>query len=216
MVLNGVLTVTAAAEGDVAYVPRKELFGGEYWSGFRTMDENQLFGLLTRTLLFARRGEELETDPDRKQIIPYFVVRRGDEYFSAVRSQEGGDKRLHKKRLLGFGGHLKAKDIKGKMSAWLEREFEEELVLSGRVLGISFLGIVNHDGDDDDGVHQVHMGLVFEVSVEGDIAVNPQDNLVEGEFLRLDNLKGKRDEMELWSSIVLSHLLNQTSVDGIK
>ena len=110
---------------------------------------------------------------------------------------------------MGFGGHLKAKDIQGKMSDWLAREFKEELILNGNVLAISFLGIVNHDGDQDNGVHQVHMGLAFEVSIEGKVSINPQDDLIEGEFSNLETLNGKKADMELWSAILLSYLLSK-------
>jgi predicted NUDIX family phosphoesterase len=158
---------------------------------------------------FRERTQELEQDARIKQIIPYFVVRRSNEYFTARRRDTGGEKRLYGGRLIGFGGHLRAEDIKGKMSEWLKREFEEELEVD-RVLGISFLGIVNHDGNEDKGVHRVHFGLVFEVNVAGDVQLRKKGDLQDGEFMSVEELQKRQGEMELWSKLVTGFLASRS------
>ena len=205
MALEEVINPGDVGEKDLAVVRREFLLDGKPFSGVKVMDEEELFQLLTKHLEFKERTQVLEQDPTFKQIIPYFVVRRGEEYLTARRRNTGGEKRLYGGRLIGFGGHLRAGDIKGKMSEWLQREFNEEIEAKN-VLGISFLGIVNHDGDEDKGVHKVHFGLVFEMKVEGEANVKEGDDLEDGEFLSVKELLEKRDEMELWSRLVTEFL----------
>jgi predicted NUDIX family phosphoesterase len=106
---------------------------------------------------------------------------------------------------VGFGGHLKAGDIKGKMSDWLQREFDEEISAEA-VSKIKFLGIVDHNGDEDNGVHKVHFGLVFEITTEGMVGIREDENFQDAEFLTIEELQEKTDEMELWSRLVIQSL----------
>ena len=205
MTLENVLDPGVVGEKDLAVVPRSALFNGEYQSGVKDMDESELFNLLNSTMQFKERTEQLERDESLKQIIPYFLVRQGDKYLTARRRDKGGDIRLHGGRLIGFGGHLKAGDIKGKMNAWLQREFDEEIVAE-KVLGISFLGIVDHDGDEDNGVHKVHFGLLFEIETQGNIRIREEDNFQDEEFLTVEDLVSKMGEMEIWSRLVTKFL----------
>jgi len=195
----------AIGEKDLAVVPRQNLFSGEYWSGVREMGEEELFQLLSRQMVFKERTEELEKDESLKQVIPYFLVRRDDQYLTARRKNTQGEKRLHGGRLIGFGGHLRAGDIKGRMKDWLEREFDEEIEAE-KVLGISFFGVVNHDGPEDNGVHKVHFGLIFEIQVEDEAKIREEDKFQEEEFLPIESLIWKREEMELWSRLVLDFI----------
>jgi predicted NUDIX family phosphoesterase len=205
MALESVLVADALGEKDLAVVPRQDIIAGKSWSGVRVMSEADLFQLLSQHMIFRERTEELEKDESVKQIIPYFLVRRGDEYLTARRKNTGGDVRLHGGRLIGFGGHLRAGDIKGVMKDWLQREFEEEIEAE-KVIGISFLGVVNHDGSEDNGVHKVHFGLVFEIKVEGEARLKEEDKFQEEEFMPIESLSWKREEMELWSRLVLDFI----------
>lgn len=205
MLQGTVLTNEALGEKDIACVPRKDLFDGEYWTGVRVMDEEELFHLLTSHMVFHERNEELEHNESLKQIIPYFLVKKGDTYLTAVRKVTGGDSRLHHSRLIGFGGHLNAKDITGKMSEWLQREFDEEVHVE-HVENIRFLGIVNEDSGAHNSIGLVHMGLIFEVLVSGEVSIAEQDKFEKEAFLSLEELKEKRSEMESWSGLVLDFI----------
>ncbi len=205
MSFESILVADAKGEKDLAVVPRKHLFGGKYWSGVKEMNEKELLRLLSKHMIFCERTEELEKDESLKQVIPYFLIKRENEYLTARRKSTGGDARLHGGRLIGFGGHLRAEDIRGTMRDWLQREFDEE-IKAKKVTEISFLGVVNHDGDEDNGVHKVHFGLIFEIQVEGGTRIREEDKFQEEEFLPTELLTLKRNEMELWSRLVLDFI----------
>jgi predicted NUDIX family phosphoesterase len=201
--LNKVLTPEAVAEDEwIAGVPRKVLFEGEYWTGFKKVDENEMFEIVSNHLEFRPRNEEVEKDESFKQIIPYFLVRKDNKYFTSVRKTKGGDVRMHGHRLIGFGGHLRKEDIVGKMSEWLKREFEEEIE-ADEIVEISFVGIVNDDSDAVSGIGRVHFGLVFVVDVEGEVSIGEEEKFEKGEFLTVEELKEKSNEMESWSELVV-------------
>ena len=65
--------------------------------------------------LVARQGSfkpraEMETDRSWKQVIPYLVLRDGEDYFLMRRTKAGGDARLHDRYSIGVGGHLNPGD----------------------------------------------------------------------------------------------------------
>ncbi len=51
-----------------------------------------------------------EDDPSHKQLIPYVVLRSGDEVFCYTRGKKGGEQRLHDRWSLGVGGHICRED----------------------------------------------------------------------------------------------------------
>ena len=203
--LNKILLPHACGEKDIAVVPRRALFNGEYWSGVRELEEDEIFETLTRHMEFHERTEELESNEALKQIIPYFLVKNEGRYLAARRRPKTGDTRLHGARLIGFGGHLRAEDINGRIFDWLKREFEEEIQTDG-VNNISFLGLVNADSDADNGIHKVHIGLLFEVESVGQVSIREKDNFENEEFLHLNDLKELQDDMELWSKLAVEFL----------
>lgn len=200
-----VLIPNAVGEKDIAVIPRKHLYNGEYWTGMREMKEGDLFNLLSAHMEFHERTNELELDDSLKQIIPYFLVRKGDKYLTALRKSKTGDVRIHGARLIGFGGHLKASDIQGAMKDWLKREFAEE-IFAEKVLDIRFLSLLNDDNDPT-GISKVHIGLVFEIVADGDISILERDKFENDEFLSVNELAEKASEMESWSRIVTEFLV---------
>lgn len=203
--LNRVLSVEAAGEKEwIAGVWRKD------WKelvelpecGFVNVDEEKLVNFLAKKLVFRERNEEVETDREFKQVIPYFVVvNQKGEVFSARRKTKGGDIRLHGKRIIGFGGHLRKEDIKGEMHKWLQRELEEELRLE-TVRSIGFFGLIN----DETEVGGVHIGLFFEVWVRGEVEVLEKEKMEEGQFYSASELVDLAGEMEVWSVVALKNL----------
>lgn len=212
MALEKVLLPGLAGSEELAVVPRVHLFGGKSVSGIVPVGEQELFDLLSAHMEFRIRTEELERDERVKQVACYFLVRSGDRYLTAVRTVKEGDNRLHGARLIGFGGHVRSKDIKGKMKDWMQREFLEE-VAAEEVLGINLLGLINHDGYEDNGLHRVHFGLLLEVETAGKVGVSPEekDVMADEELLTIEELGAKREEMELWSKFVLDYLLAKQS-----
>lgn len=204
--LSKVLNVHSNSKSEkVAVIPRKKIFNGNYWTGFKKMDENSLFKLLIENLIFKKRSEKLEKDESYKQIIPYFIVKKNNYFFASKRKTAGTDKRAHGYDLIGFGGHLRKKDIKGQMKDWLKREFDEE-IYAEKINNINFYGVVNDDSDAVSGIGKVHFGLVFIVNVLGKVYLKEKNKFQTGKFYSTFQLKRKMGNMESWSKIIIESL----------
>ena len=73
-------------------------------NGLITECAQELFEIIKAEHEFMPR-DEAEQRPDYKQIIPYVILRRGDEVFVTRRLSKGGEARLHGKISIGIGGH---------------------------------------------------------------------------------------------------------------
>ena len=179
-----------------------------YISGRRGLIQENLEAVLalvqTRHSFLARAAAE--GDPTHKQIIPYVVVRRGDQVFATRRLNQGGEARLHGLLSLGAGGHINPADDEGDvLFQGLRRELEEELALTAPVGELQFLGLIN---DDDTEVGRVHLGLCFLLDTDGDVSVRETEKL-EGLWLPLSQLASRAGEMETWSSLLLDTLTDK-------
>jgi predicted NUDIX family phosphoesterase len=183
----------------VLVVPRSSLFGGEVWQGMRLGPTDAYLERIRAHGAFKRRGD-VEDDPLLKQIIPYLLVRRGEEIFLFQRTDRGGDARLHHRYSIGIGGHINHADARGTdpINSALRREIEEELAFQ-RPWTARLLGVLN---DDRNAVGQVHFGLVYEVSTDGDVTVRETDALA-GAFVPLSVAEEHYDRMETWSQLVM-------------
>lgn len=133
---------------------------------------------------------DAENDPGYKQIIPYVVLRRGDEIFMTRRLKKGGEARLHGLMSIGVGGHINPVDDVDRENVLLrglERELDEEVEIEHRG-GLHPVGFIN---DDTNGVGSVHLGLCYTLSVEGEV-LRPRDGEARG---RLDDGGGAAREL---------------------
>ena len=74
-------------------------------NGLITECAQELFEIIKAEHEFMPR-DEAEQRPDYKQIIPYVILRRGDEVFVTRRLSKGGEARLHGKISIGIGGQI--------------------------------------------------------------------------------------------------------------
>ncbi len=149
-----------------------------------------------------------EEDYTKKQIIPYVVVRHGDDYLMLRRTNKQTEKRLHDKLSLGIGGHINPgenshDDI---IMSGLYRELEEEVHIH-RPAGLRFAGIIN---DESNNVSRVHLGMCFILeSADGGFEVREKE-LMSGGWVHRDSLQQHYEHMETWSQIVIDKvILNQ-------
>lgn len=188
------------SDEDILVVPRSLLLP-EPVQGFSTEGAAQFLARVRAHAVFRRRGD-IEDDPSHKQIIPYLIVRHGPRLFLFQRSAVGGEARLHGKYSIGVGGHINKSDVEGAadvVGAGLKREFEEELVVSGRWQARR-AGVLN---DETNAVGRVHFGLVHIVVVDtADIAVKEPDVLA-GRLADSSEVRALRDRMETWSQLIL-------------
>lgn len=202
------LTPEAEAENEwVAGVRREKLesnFPQLPFSGVLEIDESQLIAFLQKNLEFRPRNEALERDETFEQLITYFILKnKKGEVFLSQRKAKGGEARAHGAYLIGFGGHLRKEDIKGTMSKWLKREFEEEIKVE-KLLSIKFIGLFNDDSDEMQRVNRVHFGIVFEMQIDGDAEVMEKDKFEPGRFVPISELSGYLDKMETWSRVIVN------------
>lgn len=200
--------MTSWRSEEVLVVPRAEIFPDGAWHGFIDQDPERYLGIIADRLQFRPRGE-VEEDPDYQQIIPYLVFRHRDLYFLTRRLKQSTEKRLRHLYSLGVGGHINRVDVVGggadPVQAGLRREFEEEVIYAG-AWSHRLIGLINDDSND---VSRVHLALVFEVNGELPEIKIRETGKLEGELLRLEDMKIYYLDMESWSQLIYDHLLRR-------
>jgi len=141
-----------------------------------------------------------ERSPEWRQIIPYVVIRHGDETFTVTRTKKQTEARLHHKVSLGIGGHINPDHD---LARGLQKELSEEVRIDGDY-DLEFVAILN---DESTEVSRVHLGAVFFLnSATRDVAVLETEKMT-GSWMSRDDLAAARDAMESWSQIVYDELL---------
>jgi len=152
-----------------------------------------------------------ETDPSFKQVIPYVVITDGKNILHYVRGKKAGEQRLVAKGSVGIGGHINNEDetLFGLSSFGMEafqdavkREVCEELSVSGEFNAVP-VGLIN---DDSTEVGSVHFGVVHVLRCQPGQVQKREQVITQVEFLPIEELKAKRDQMETWSQLCLDNL----------
>ena len=145
-----------------------------------------------------------EQDQTVKQIIPYVVIRRGEEYFLLRRLKKQTEARLRDKLSLGVGGHINPTEAAADdpLLAGLMRELNEEVAVE--IAALRWVGILN---ENDGGVSDYHAGLVCLLDTDGEVTVRETEKMT-GSWASLVELRAVYDRLETWSQIVLDHLLS--------
>ena len=195
---ENILVVTRALFDELGAFQGLCLDPGRYLPSFLNPENNQ----------FIPR-DDAEEDPSFKQIIPYAIFRHGNRYLHYVRGGGSGEKRLASKGSIGIGGHINAEDYqaqshldKDTYTIGVEREIDEELNIVGQH-SQRIVGLIN---DDSNPVGQVHLGVIHLFDLETDQVTSNEDNITELEFLTLEELRARRDQLETWSQCCLDGL----------
>lgn len=184
----------------ILVVPRERLLPDPV-HGFTTEGAPAYLDRVRAHGVFRPRGE-MEQDPSMKQIIPYLIVRHGEQVFLFQRTTLSGEERLHGKYSIGVGGHINRGDVEGAadlVAAGLRRELEEELILEGSWRA-RLVGVLN---DDTNAVGQVHFGLVHVVDVDSARIMVRESDTLSGRLTGLEELRQLYDPMETWSQLIL-------------
>lgn len=161
-----------------------------------------------RKYIEVRRGDA-EVDSQWKQMIPYAVIRRGEEVFLYKRLKAGGEPRLHDQLSIGIGGHMnRINDIRGFNGVLMlnfYRELGEELdILSSQRHPIEpkVVGIINDDHGDA-GLYHIGILLVYDLPEHSEVSVRETDEL-EGYWVRIKDLQKAPllNHLENWSKMV--------------
>ena len=193
----------------VLVLPRAEVPDGCQFTGLRTATGNLLDQMRSTV---RRHGRYLsrpvaEESPAWKQLIPYVVVRDGEQTFLMERTEAGGDPRLHRKASIGVGGHLNPVDQgEDPLMAGLAREWAEELVADWEPT-FELVGLLN---DDSNAVGSVHLGVVFTVESGGRaVQVRETEKLI-GRMASPAEVVAAWPRLETWSQLVAAELLGLT------
>jgi predicted NUDIX family phosphoesterase len=149
-----------------------------------------------------------ETDPTFKQIIPYVVITDRKSILHYVRGKKAGEQRLVAKGSIGIGGHINDEDhtlFTVGLQAFQEavkREVSEELAIQG-AFDARPVGLIN---DDSTEVGQVHFGVVHVLICEPEKVKKNEQVITQVEFVPIEQLKVRREQMETWSQLCLDNI----------
>jgi predicted NUDIX family phosphoesterase len=149
-----------------------------------------------------------ETNPDFKQIIPYVVITDGKSILHYVRGKKAGEQRLVAKGSVGIGGHINDEDhtlFAFGLQAFQEavkREVCEELSILGE-FNARPVGLIN---DDSTEVGRVHFGVVHVLFCKPEEVKKNEQVITQVEFITIEKLKAKREQMETWSQLCLDNI----------
>lgn len=154
----------------------------------------------------------LEENESFRQIIPYVVLRCGDQYLTYTRGGAGGEARLHEKISMGFGGHVDLPDaqtderglfdLEACLTISVQRELDEEMP-GLTVTGRSWVGLL---ADNTDAVGRVHVGLLGIWDVAEVPTASGEDAVAEVTAMNVDELKAAHARLEGWSQILIDNL----------
>lgn len=168
-------------------------------SGFTPMsgDPAGLIHSLSKNTIWVSR-KVCETDPRLKQVIPYIVIKIGDQIIAYRRSPASGESRLHGKISIGFGGHINKDDTCYRDGMW--RELTEEVKITSPYK-FNVIGTVNDESND---VGCVHLGIVHLFDCTNAEALEKVDYTL----IRPDYLVGN-ENLEVWSRMTLEWMVKQ-------
>ncbi len=189
----------------VLVIPTERFRAAGYFHGFREAPPAYRDAVLDPAGFQFRPRSEVETDPEFKQLIPYVVLKCGDDLFHYRRGAAGTEQRLRALRSVGIGGHISEEDAAGGTDPYrtgMRREVLEEVTIDCRWEEL-FLGFIN---DDRTPVGSVHLGVVHVFELAAPKVMSREEALADAGFAPLAELAARPDEFETWSQFVLAEL----------
>jgi predicted NUDIX family phosphoesterase len=198
--------MTAKRAEYVLVVPTRCLHEAGIFQGFTSRADYYLPLLVNPSRLTFLPRDQAESDPNYKQIIPYLILKSGNEVFRYTRGKRGTESRLQELLSIGIGGHIDMLDrnLFGDLyDAGMQRELAEEVELRTPYTS-HIIGLIN---DDSTPVGQVHLGIVHLFELEKPSVICRDAALTHSGFLSLQDLLARRHELESWSRFVLDELI---------
>lgn len=165
------------------------------------IEEVRQFILQTHTYLSRAQAEQ---DTRVKQIIPYVLIRRGEQYYLLRRLRKQTEARLHDKLSLGVGGHINPTEEESgdPLQAGLLRELGEEVDVED-VKSLGCVGLIN---ENNGGVSDYHTALVYLLETEGEVRVRETEK-TSGAWAGPEEIREKFSALETWSQIAATALI---------
>jgi len=198
----------AIANENVLVFPRSLFEQLGIFQGFSPDVNRYLPAILEKKNNHFMPRAKAETDPSFKQVIPYVVITDGENILHYVRGKKAGEQRLVAKGSVGIGGHINDEDhtlfafgLQAFQDA-VKREVCEELSVQGEFNAVP-VGLIN---DDSTEVGSVHFGVVHVLRCQPGQVQKKEQVITQVEFLPIEELKAKRDQMETWSQLCLDNI----------
>jgi predicted NUDIX family phosphoesterase len=160
--------------------------------------------------LFMDR-DEVETDPEYKQVISYIIFGYADDsaIFTYRRATDGRETRLCGARAIGVGGHVNDFDCRTGEKTFeqcymesVRRELKEELIIDTPILNQYPIGIIYNDMDD---VGKVHVGFVHYIEL-AEPKIWPKSPEIAGHgWMAPGYALAEADTFEFWSRTLLEN-----------
>lgn len=200
------MTTTSQTVEHVLVVPTTLFQEVGHFQGFQPNIEPYLNTLLDPAYTSYRPRNEMEQDPNFKQLIPYCIFMYQGEIFSYRRGKGQGEARLHSKRSVGIGGHISSIDqhAPSVYREAMRREIEEEVFLESNFRE-KCIGLIN---DDLTEVGKVHLGIVHLFEIDDPKVRAREESIHDAGFAKPSELILQRDQFETWSQICLDHLIS--------
>jgi predicted NUDIX family phosphoesterase len=198
----------AVADENVLVFPRSLFEQLGVFQGFSAEVDRYLPAILDKKNNSFQPRARAESDPNFKQIIPYVVVTDGNSVLHYVRGKKAGEQRLVAKGSIGIGGHINNNDptlFTDDSQAFQEavkREACEELAIQG-TFDAKPVGLIN---DDSTEVGRVHFGVVHVLFRTPEQVRKNEQVITQVEFIPIEELKQRREQMESWSQLCLNNL----------
>ena len=185
-------------------IKEETLFKYGKWNGLMTSTPQKYLNLLRENGEFRAR-QELENDPEYKQIIAQVILRYKDKYF-LHRQVKRNEERLNSLCPLPIGDHIEEIDSNSDdiLETALERELHEEVDLKSNIISKKYLGLIYLE--DDNPVNLVHVGFVYIFDLDGADVHVKEEGLEDIGFVSLDYLKTNSEKLTYWSRIIIYHL----------
>jgi predicted NUDIX family phosphoesterase len=157
-----------------------------------------------QNIAFKQR-EEMEGNPNYKQIITYLVLFHEGTFFSYRRGKLLGEKRLLGNYSIGVGGHISAHDrnlFDDTYKEAMRRELNEEVEIASPYKEYT-AALLNDDSND---VWRVHFGMVHILCLEKPIVKPREKSINETAFVDQADLLKNIDKYENWSQICIRNI----------
>lgn len=174
-------------------------------SSFIADNNDRLFDLILDKHIFMPR-DLAEYDFEHKQVIPYLIIRKGENYLLLQRTSKQSEKRLHNKFSLGIGGHINPDSSEhgnNLIIGGLYKELNEEVSINSPS-DLKFIGTIN---DESNSVSKVHLGLLYELDVLSDKYEVLEKDKMSAQWESRSNLIHYYDRLETWSQIVCNNYI---------
>ncbi|MBP7859788.1 hypothetical protein KA001_02420 [Patescibacteria group bacterium] len=194
-------------ENKILCISSEKLFENGKWSGLKKDNLEYYYKLLLESSEFRVRNE-LENDPNFKQIICQVILKYGDKYFLHKQINRSGEPRLNSLCPLPLGGHIEEFDISGSkdlIQTALDRELQEEVSIQNSIISKNFLGLIYLE--DGNPVNLVHIGLLYLFELTGEEVHILEDGFEEIGFVDSTYLKEHIEELTYWSRIFVNECL---------